>query len=377
MTLNTTLLTDTFNQWRLNTNAAIAVLNNLGTYNAINIIGGNINGVNITLSNIDSTPIGANTPAVGVFTNLSANGVIDLSGASSLIVGAGQISGNAITGGTITNSMVTLSGPPTLSTHATTKAYVDAFMSFTSTFDRIAVTGQSTVSATTPTDIVTFVAGSGMTITTNAGLQTITFNVAGLGGLASLSVVDLTTNVTGVLPIANGGTNSSTVSGARTNLGLGTAALLNVGTGANMVVQLNGLSQLPAVSGALLTNLPTAGYALLASSQTFSGGQRTLSTAVSSSGGITNTDFNLTNDFTTTLTENTQIANPSNVVAGQKGRIAITQGATARTVSYGSSWKFSGGSAPMVSVASGALDVLYYDVIDASHIVANLVKGFA
>jgi hypothetical protein len=40
-------------------------------------------------------------------------------------------------------------------------------------------------------------------------------------------------------------------------MGLGTAAPLNVGTGANNIVQLNASSQLPAVSGALLTNLPS------------------------------------------------------------------------------------------------------------------------
>ena len=49
---------------------------------------------------------------------------------------------------------------------------------------------------------------------------------------------------------------------ARTNLGLGTAAVLNVGTGANQVVQLNGSGQLPAVSGALLTDLPASAASL-------------------------------------------------------------------------------------------------------------------
>jgi trimeric autotransporter adhesin len=42
---------------------------------------------------------------------------------------------------------------------------------------------------------------------------------------------------------------------ARTNLGLGTAAELNVGTGNNNIVQLNGTAQLPAVDGSLLTGL--------------------------------------------------------------------------------------------------------------------------
>jgi hypothetical protein len=50
----------------------------------------------------------------------------------------------------------------------------------------------------------------------------------------------------------------------RTTLGLGTAATLNVGTGANNIVQLDGSGLLPAVDGSQLTNLPgaSAGFAI-------------------------------------------------------------------------------------------------------------------
>jgi len=50
--------------------------------------------------------------------------------------------------------------------------------------------------------------------------------------------------------------DDASASAQRTTLGLGTAATFDVGTSANNVVQLNGSAQLPAVSGALLTNLP-------------------------------------------------------------------------------------------------------------------------
>lgn len=46
---------------------------------------------------------------------------------------------------------------------------------------------------------------------------------------------------------------------ARTTLGLGTAAVLNVGTSASNVVQLNGSGQLPAVDGSLLTGISGGG----------------------------------------------------------------------------------------------------------------------
>ena len=47
----------------------------------------------------------------------------------------------------------------------------------------------------------------------------------------------------------------STAAGARSNLGLGTAAVLNVGTGANSVVQLDSSGKLPAVDGSALTGI--------------------------------------------------------------------------------------------------------------------------
>lgn len=48
----------------------------------------------------------------------------------------------------------------------------------------------------------------------------------------------------------------TSVSSARTNLGLGTAAVIDVGTTANKIVQLDGSAKLPAIDGSQLTNLP-------------------------------------------------------------------------------------------------------------------------
>lgn len=56
---------------------------------------------------------------------------------------------------------------------------------------------------------------------------------------------------------------------ARTELGLGTAATQNVGTGANNVVQLNGSGQLPPVDGSQLTGV---GGSVVLSDTTMSGG---------------------------------------------------------------------------------------------------------
>lgn len=92
--------------------------------------------------------------------------------------------------------------------------------------------------------------------------------IVGGGGSATYSgTVSLTSDVTGVLPIANGGTNANTESGARTSLGLGTIATQSSSsvaiTGGTMS-GVNPLFALPSsdhtVSGITIT--ATAGVAL-------------------------------------------------------------------------------------------------------------------
>lgn len=80
---------------------------------------------------------------------------------------------------------------------------------------------------------------------------------------------DLTTYA-GITPSATIQTflGSANSTAARTNLGLGTSATLDVGTGANQIVQLNGSAALPAVDGSNLTGL-TSGQ--VANSLAFSG----------------------------------------------------------------------------------------------------------
>jgi hypothetical protein len=85
-------------------------------------------------------------------------------------------------------------------------------------------------------------------------------------------------------------------------------------------------------------------------------------------------DFEASNNFSLTLTGTATLANPTNLAAGQSGVIVITQDGTgSRTMSYGSYWKFAGGSAPTLTTTASAVDILAYYVDSTTRITARLI----
>lgn len=133
----------------------------------------------------------------------------------------------------------------------------------------------------------------------------------------------------------------------------------------------------PIYPGAFATG-GSSGVAFLDALQTFSQAQRASITTLTSASASIAIDLSANNYFTHTLTENTTLANPTNVVAGQTGAIFFTQDSgTARTLAYGSHYKFPGGVTPSLTASTGAIDTLYYTVRSTTFIEANLVKGFA
>lgn len=187
---------------------------------------------------------------------------------------------------------------PVVSSGGTTPAISMAQSSIT-TDGYLSATDWATFnSKTSNTGTVTNVSGTG---TVNGIALTGSVSSSGnltLGG--TLSGVDLTTQVTGTLPIASGGTNATTAAGARTSLGLGTAAVLDAGSALGAATLDAGgtvpLSQIPAsIQGGLnyqgtwnaSTNTPT-----LASSTGTKGHYYAVSVAGSTSlNGIT--DWNI------------------------------------------------------------------------------------
>ena len=86
-------------------------------------------------------------------------------------------------------------------------------------------------------------------------------------------------------------------------------------------------------------------------------------------------DLDRNANFKLTLSGNITLANPANLTAGTTGSIFIVQDGTgSRTVAYGSSWDFIGGTAPTMTTAASSVDRIDYIVLDSTniHAVATL-----
>lgn len=82
-------------------------------------------------------------------------------------------------------------------------------------------------------------------------------------------------------------------------------------------------------------------------------------------------------NFTVTLGGNRTLGNPT-VGDQQSGYIRIVQDGTgSRTLAYGSNWEFAGGTAPTLSTGAADEDVLFYQVISSTRILASLVKDIS
>lgn len=108
--------------------------------------------------------------------------------------------------------------------------------------------------------------------------------------------------------------------------------------------------------------------------------RRLISAAVSQAltdGATITPDFNAGFNFHVTLGGNRTLANPTNIKAGQSGRIRVKQDATGnRTLAFGSYWLFPGGD-PTLSTAANAIDVIAFYCHSSTEIEASCIKALA
>lgn len=80
-------------------------------------------------------------------------------------------------------------------------------------------------------------------------------------------------------------------------------------------------------------------------------------------------DFSAYNNFVLTLTGNLTLDNPTTEQVGQSGFIAFIQDATgSRTLTLGSEYLNAGGTAPTLSTAANAIDIVGYCVVGTGQI---------
>ncbi|CAB4130484.1 hypothetical protein UFOVP120_1, partial [uncultured Caudovirales phage] len=184
-------------------------LGSMATQNAnnVSITGGNISGVAITTSTINQTTIGATTPSTGAFTTLSASSTATFGTISS---GVWQGTPVAVAyGGTGANNAA--SARTNLGA-AKSGANAD-ITSLTGLTTPLAETEGGTGYGSYTTGDLLYAASS----TTLARLNDVaTGNVltsGGVGAVPSWGKVVLTSAVSGTLPVANGGTGATTLTG--------------------------------------------------------------------------------------------------------------------------------------------------------------------
>lgn len=123
-----------------------------------------------------------------------------------------------------------------------------------------------------------------------------------------------------------------------------------------------------ALIAAAIAALSLASYALLGAAQTFTKAQRGAPVVLPALTGTVTPDFSLGNNWYGTLTGNITLANPTNLVAGQSGVIAITNGASPYTIAYGSYFKGLSGVLPSLTADANAKDTLAYFVDSTTQI---------
>ena len=151
-------------------------------------------------------------------------------------------------------------------------------------------------------------------------------------------------------------------------LGLGTAANLNFGTAdANLIP----------VSAADIRFVTASVASSITAAKTFTAPVIGNVTSLTDAASIA-IDMGVGNNFAFTLAGNRTLEAPTNATPGQTGYIYITQDGTgSRTLAFNNAYIFVSGTAPTISTAAGAKDLLIYNVKEATAITAIVVKALA
>jgi hypothetical protein len=232
-------------------------------------------------------------------------------------------------------------------------------------------------------------ATSGFVFTTKANGATVIIDPNGAELIDGAATVTLTTGQCALVVCTGTAWKTVFVAASPASATTSAAGIVELATDAEAQAKADTVRAItPSNLAALAASTTFAGLSEFATSAEYRVGTDTVrSLAVSQVWGaaaeVTLTDAaTIAVDFSTfingvvTLGGNRAMGNPTNEKPGQTGVIRIVQDGTgSRTLSYGTDWEFASGTAPVLSTAAAANDLLFYYVIAADRVFGNLVKA--
>jgi hypothetical protein len=265
---------------------------------------------------------------------------------SKLNLASGIVNADINAGAGIVYSKLSLSGSIVNADISSSAAIADTKLATISTAGKVSNSATTATNANTASAIVARDASGNF----SAG----TISAALSGNASTATALATARNIQGV---SFDGSANITVVTAGSGISVTGTAVANTG-----VLSVNG-------STGAITNVAVTNAA-----QSFSAAQRGTVSALTDGATIT-PDFSLGNNYSVTLGGSRTLANPTNLTAGQSGVIVVSQDSSgSRVLSFGSYWKFPGGTAPTLTTTASAVDVLAYYVESASRITARLVS---
>lgn len=347
--------------------AGIAAINN-------NTVVGNVSGISAvpaaltatqltTLCNQFTTALKGCVPASTTTSGqvLSDGGWIPAPGGTGTVTSVSATTGVATTTGSAITGTGTLIATGIVNAQTgTTYSYVDG--------DRaklVTHTNGSSIAGTLPQagGGGNFVSGWFMDVQNRgAGTLTITPTTSTIDGAASLTL----TTAQGIR-IFSDGTNYFTQRGREANLGTVTSITCNGGLTGGAITS----------SGTCAADIATSSNFYSATANKLLDASVIYTSEVTTTYGTTTTfDFNTFINTAVTLTGNITTMTFSNARAGKSGTIRFIQdGSGNHTTVWNSALKWASGSAPTLSTAASAVDVLSYFCISSTYCVASLIKA--
>ena len=159
-----------------------------------------------------------------------------------------------------------------------------------------------------------------------------------------------------------------------TGLGLGTAANLDFGTADTNLIPVS-TADIRFVRASVSSTVPSA--KTFTSVATFTGPVVAPVTSLTDAVSVV-VNMALGNNFALTLAGNRTLSAPAGVTPGQTGHIYLVQDGTgSRTLAYNNAYVFVSGTAPTLSTAANAVDLLVYNAQTTTAISTLVVKAFS